>query len=127
MTSRTTSTLLTFQEPLHAPVYNARDPPQPFRLFAQLSVPGFASEVWFFKQTIAVITDKSIMVAEPGNSNYNPIPVLPPSLSTSSLATKLSSPARAMAMFQTGENEFLLAYEWGACFATRCERSSGRP
>jgi hypothetical protein len=28
--------------------------------------------------------------------------------------------ARPLAMYQTSENEFVLVYQWGACFVTKC-------
>lgn len=121
MLRRANATLLTFEEPLHAAQMDNRDPCSAFRRFAQMSVPGFASEVSFFRQTIAIVTEKTFLVAEPGNISYNTIPTIPPELAGSSLVARLAGPTKPMAMYQTGENEFLLVYDWGACFTTRCE------
>jgi hypothetical protein len=98
-----------------------RDPRSSFRRFAQLTAPGFASEVGFFRQTIAIVTEKTFIVAEPGNTSFNVIPVLPASISPNSRVARMTSQARPKAMFQIAENEFLLAYDWGGCFTTRCE------
>jgi hypothetical protein len=124
MTSRALpsgQTVLTFEEPLHASTADMRSPRTSFRRFAQLIIPGFASDVGFFRQTIAIVTEKTFIVAEPGNPNYNTIPVLPTSISPSATVARMTSQAKPMAMYQIAENEFLLAYDWGACFATRCE------
>ena len=67
------------------------------------------------------MTDKTFIVAEPGNPSYNIIPVLPPGIPPSATVARMTSQARPMAMYQIAENEFLLAYDWGACFVTRCE------
>lgn len=79
----------------------------------------------FFRQTIAVVTEKTFIVAEPGNTSFNAIPVLPASIAPSSRVARMTSQAKPKAMFQIAENEFLLVYDWGGCFATRCESRCG--
>jgi hypothetical protein len=31
-----------------------------------------------------------------------------------------SAKVKPLGMYQTSENEFLLVYQWGACFVTKC-------
>jgi hypothetical protein len=31
-----------------------------------------------------------------------------------------STKVKPLGMYQTSENEFLLVYQWGACFVTKC-------
>ena len=92
----------------------------PFRRFATLTVPGFATDLSFFRQTVAVVAEKGFIIAEAGNPTFNSIPTVPPSVQQDSALLKMLNGARAMGMYQIGENEFMLAYDWGACFVTKC-------
>ncbi|ORY32258.1 hypothetical protein BCR39DRAFT_523619 [Naematelia encephala] len=107
------STTLHFHEPL-LPSARTR---MPFRQFATLVVPGFASELAFFKQTTAVVTERTFVVAEPGNPTFNSIPILPPSTATATVARVVIS--KPLGMYQIAENEFLLVYEAGGCIVTK--------
>lgn len=109
------STILSYYEPLV--VYDSNSA---FRHFATTSVPGQATEISFFKQTIAIVTDKSIIIAEPGNPTFNQIPSFPGDLHSPVLRRMMDS-AKPLAMYQTSENEFVLVYQWGACFVTKCK------
>jgi hypothetical protein len=106
---------LSYYEPLV--VYDTN---QAFRHFATATVPGQATEISFFRQTVAVVTEKSIVIAEPGNPAFNQIPTFPGDLSSPVLRRMMDS-AKPLAMYQTSENEFLLVYQWGACFVTKCD------
>lgn len=119
-------TNLHFDEPLHSST-TGPDPQRStrsFRRFATLQIPGYASELSFFRQTIAVVTEKSFVIAEPGNPTYNQIPTFPSSIPQSSMVGRMVSNAKPMAMYQIGENDFLLCYNWGACFVTKCKSAS---
>lgn len=113
------NTILSYYEPLV--VY---DGDEGFRHFATTTVPGLASELSFFRQTIAIVTEKAFIIAEPGNPTYNQIPTFPPELHAP-VMKRMMDGARPLAMYQTSENEFLLVYQWGACFVTKCESASG--
>lgn len=97
-------------------------PSQPFRRFSSIAVPGYASELAFFRQTIAVVTEKAFVIAEPGNTTTNSIPTFPSALSQTATVVRMVNGAKPMAMYQIAENEFLLVYDWGACFVTKCKR-----
>jgi hypothetical protein len=109
------STIVSYYEPLV--VYDTNDA---FRHFATSTIPGQATEISFFKQTVAIVTEKSIVIAEPGNPAFNQIPTFPGDISSSVLRRMMDS-AKPLAMYQTSENEFLLVYQWGACFVTKCQ------
>jgi hypothetical protein len=108
------STIISYYEPLV--VYEANNG---FRHFATTTISGQASEISFFKQTIAIITEKSIIIAEPGSPSSNQIPTYPGDLHMPVLRRMMDS-AKPLGMYQTSENEFLLVYQWGACFVTKC-------
>ncbi|WWD15802.1 hypothetical protein CI109_100226 [Kwoniella shandongensis] len=91
----------------------------PFRMFGSVTIPGYASELSFFRQTIAVVTEKSFVIAEPGNPTYNAIPTFPADLVPTAMVVRMVATAKPMGMYQVGENEFLLVYDWGACFVTK--------
>ena len=112
-------TVLYFEEPL-LPAAQAHSG-KPFRRFASVTIPGYASELAFFRQTIAVVTEKAFVIAEPGNNTTNSIPTFPASVSQSSSVVRMVTGAKPMAMYQIAENEFLLVYNWGACFVTKCQ------
>lgn len=51
-------------EPL---IPDAHDPhPETFRAFADMCVPGFVSDLYFFKQTLSAVTERGFVVCEPG-------------------------------------------------------------
>lgn len=66
-------------------------------------------------------TEKAFVIAEPGNPTYNVIPTYPSSGVERSAVTRMTSGSKPLAMYQVGENEFMLVYDWGACFVTKCE------
>ncbi|WVO12788.1 hypothetical protein L204_100396 [Cryptococcus depauperatus] len=116
-------TQLEFLEPL---------PGNTFRLFAQslstLNLPGYASCLTFFRQTVAVITEKSIIIVDPGSSTYHCVPAPgsanslgedAPVLKLLSSVGRKKSGTKPLGMWQTGGNEFVLVYDWGACFVTK--------
>lgn len=109
------NTILSYYEPLV--VYEGDNG---FRPFASSTIVGLASELSFFRQTVAVVTEKAFIIAEPGNSTYNQIPTFPPDLHAP-MMRRMMDGAKPLAMYQTSENEFLLVYQWGACFVTKCE------
>ncbi|KAL7422275.1 hypothetical protein Q5752_002921 [Cryptotrichosporon argae] len=110
------TTSLTFVEPL-LPDRQTYDPS--FRPFATSSVPGHATELAFFKQTAAVVSDRGVVVVEPGNPAFSSLPLFPPSLPSAANVVKLVSAGRAMGMYQIGEGEFLVVYDWGACYVSK--------
>lgn len=114
----THQTLLSFHEPLLPAHDRSREG---FRLFASITVPGYASDLSFFRQTVAVVTEKAFVIAEPGNPQHHAIPTFPSSIAPNATVARMVSGAKPMAMFQIAESEFLLAYDWGACFVTKCE------
>lgn len=111
------NTVLAYYEPLV--VYDGN---QGFRHFATTTIPGYASEINFFKQTVAIVTEKGFIIAEPGNPTYNQIPSFPPDLQAPVIRRMMDN-GKPLAMYQTSETEFLLVYQWGACFVTKCESS----
>jgi hypothetical protein len=110
---------LSFEEPLFTQAHDTTQ--SPFRRFATLTVPGFASDLSFFRQTIAVVTEKGFVIAEPGNPTHNVIPTFPAGMASGSTVVRMIGAAKPMMMYQIAENEFLLCYDWGACFVTKCE------
>lgn len=101
-----------------------------FRSFAALHLPGHASSITFFRQTVAIITEKTIVIAEPGNPVYNCVPTAgsTASFAEDAVIVKLlngqvgsRAEGRPLGMWQTGGDEFILVYDWGACFVTKCE------
>lgn len=94
-------------------------PTQSFRQYATLTLPGYASELSFFRQTMAVVTEKSFIIAEPGNPQHNIIPTFPTTVAQNATVVRMVASAKPMAMYQVAENEFLLVYDWGACFVTK--------
>ncbi|GFZ46220.1 hypothetical protein JCM24511_04467 [Saitozyma sp. JCM 24511] len=109
-------THLFFDEPL---LPTPTSPKSIFRRFATLTLPGQATELSFFRQTIAVATEKAFVIAEPGNPTYNVIPTYPSSGIERSAVTRMTSGSKPLVMYQVGENEFILVYDWGACFVTK--------
>lgn len=101
-----------------------------FRSFAALHLPGHASSITFFRQTVAITTEKTIVIAEPGNPVYNCVPTAgsTASLAEDAVIVKLlnghvgsRAEGTPLGMWQTGGDEFILVYDWGACFVTKCE------
>jgi hypothetical protein len=41
--------------------------------------------------------------------------------------TRMTSGSKPLVMYQVGENEFMLVYDWGACFVTKCGCDSLTP
>jgi len=114
------STILSYYEPLV--VYDTNNG---FRHFSTTTIPGLATEISFFKQTVAIVTEKTIIIAEPGNPTCNQIPTFPGDLHSPVLRRMMdSAKVKPLGMYQISENEFLLVYQWGACFVTKCEFSS---
>ncbi|WVQ78218.1 hypothetical protein IAT38_000301 [Cryptococcus sp. DSM 104549] len=127
-------TTLHFLEPLLPPSHSAPGSTS-FRPFASLHLPGYASSLTFFRQTIAVITEKTIVIAEPGNPVYNSVPTVgeQSGVKEDAMVVKLLTGSRTrvgvvggggsgvkpLGMWQVGGNEFLLVYDWGACFVTK--------
>ncbi len=83
-------------------------------------MPGLAKDIAFFRQTIALVTDKGFVIAEPGNSSSTAIPILPATLTDRTPLVKMLSEAKPLGMHQVNENEFILAYDRGACFVNKC-------
>lgn len=113
--------LLSFHEPLVE--YGNSNP---FRHFATSTIPGYASELSFFRQTVAVVTERTFVIAEPGNPTFNLIPSQAERTLTSmgtAFVAGMVAEGKPMVMYQVGENEFLLVYNSGACFVTKCECS----
>lgn len=111
--------LLSTSSPDHSP--NA---PSPFRRFASLVLPGSCTDVSFFRQTIAAVTEKQFTIAEPGHPAYNTIPTFPPDLERAPVMRMINTSGAAsgaIGMYQIKENEFLLVYQWGACYVTKCK------
>ncbi|EAL22516.1 hypothetical protein CNBB3940 [Cryptococcus deneoformans B-3501A] len=99
-----------------------------FRSFASLHLPGHASSITFFRQTVAITTEKTIVIAEPGNPVYNCVPTAGSTafLAEDAVVAKLlngqgrtRAEGRPLGMWQTGGDEFILVYDWGACFVTK--------
>lgn len=109
-------TILSFHEPLVE-----YDNGKPFRHFASTIIPGYASELSFFRQTVAVVTERSFVIAEPGNPTFNQIPTVVAGVPSTVFVSKMVAEGKPMAMYQIAENEFLLVYDVGACFVTKCE------
>ncbi|ADV20494.1 hypothetical protein I305_06270 [Cryptococcus gattii E566] len=121
---------LNFLEPMFDNSYpSASSLPDPvFRSFAALHLPGHASSITFFRQTVAIITEKTIVIAEPGNPVYNCVPTAgsTASFAEDAVIVKLlngqvgsRAEGRPLGMWQTGGDEFILVYDWGACFVTK--------
>ncbi|ODO11558.1 hypothetical protein I350_00339 [Cryptococcus amylolentus CBS 6273] len=128
------NTVFAFVEPFqphpHLGTPSTRFPSQPpFRLLSTLTVPGYASSLTFFRATLAVITEKEITITEIGNPDLNTLPTTQGlgTLEEGAPLLKLLSGGlrrgggRPLGMWQTGDNEFILVYDWGACYVTKCE------
>ncbi|WVQ78219.1 hypothetical protein IAT38_000302 [Cryptococcus sp. DSM 104549] len=127
-------TTLHFLEPLFPHSHSTPDTTS-FRPFASLHLPGYASSLTFFRQTIAVITEKTVVIAEPGNPVYNSVPTVgeQSGVREDAMVVKLLTGSRTqvgvvggggsgvkpLGVWQVGGNEFLLVYDWGACFVTK--------
>lgn len=97
--------------------------PNPFRRYASLSIPGHATDISFYRHTLAVVTDKQIVIAEPGNPAYA---IMPSPLDEQEHGAQISrlcaqAKSKALGMFQVGEWEFVIVWDWGACFVNRSE------
>ncbi|WVW83239.1 hypothetical protein I302_105258 [Kwoniella bestiolae CBS 10118] len=90
-----------------------------FRSFGNITVPGYASDLSFFRQTVSVVTEKTFVIAEPGNPTYNSIPTFPHEIPERAMVVRMVSGSKPLAMWQVDESEFLLVYEWGACWVTK--------
>ncbi|KIR26825.1 hypothetical protein I309_04203 [Cryptococcus deuterogattii LA55] len=122
---------LNFLEPMFDNSYPSASsllPDPVFRSFAALHLPGHASSITFFRQTVAITTEKTIVIAEPGNPVYNCVPTAgsTASLAEDAVIVKLlnghvgsRAEGRPLGMWQTGGDEFVLVYDWGACFVTK--------
>ena len=115
-------TFLTFEEPLLASNPDRSYATTPFRRFASLTIPGYATDLSFFKQTVAIVTEKGFVIAEAGNPSFNAIPTFPAAVQANTTLMKVIGGGKAMGMYQIAENEFVLVYDWGASFVTKCER-----
>ncbi|ODO03369.1 hypothetical protein L198_02215 [Cryptococcus wingfieldii CBS 7118] len=126
------NTVFAFVEPFqphpHLGTASTRFPSQPpFRLLSTLTVPGYASSLTFFRATLAVITEKEITITEIGNPNLNTLPTTQGlgTLEEGAPLLKILSGGlrrgggRPLGMWQTGDNEFILVYDWGACYVTK--------
>jgi hypothetical protein len=77
---------------------------------------------------VAVVTEKTFVIAEPGDPAFNQIPSTNTGNGSSSgvgatFVTTMVEEGRPMVMYQVAENEFLLVYHIGACFVTKCKCS----
>ncbi|WVR05091.1 hypothetical protein IAU60_002103 [Kwoniella sp. DSM 27419] len=108
-------TSLHFLEPLLSSTYTR----SAFRPFGSVLVPGYASDLSFFRQTVSVLTEKTFIIAEPGNPTHNAIPTLAPGMDERSMVVRMIAGARPLGMWQVDENEFLLVYDAGACWVTK--------
>ncbi|KAK4687215.1 RHO1 GDP-GTP exchange protein 1/2, partial [Tremellales sp. Uapishka_1] len=111
-------TTIHFQEPLLADPHSASSD-LAFRSFAKYSIEGYASEMTFFKQTVAVVTEKAFVITEPGNSVVNTIPTFSLAVAPTAKVVQMAATSKALAMFQTAESEFLLVYQLGGCFVNK--------
>ncbi|WVQ70220.1 uncharacterized protein L199_008446 [Kwoniella botswanensis] len=111
-------TTLNFYEPLLNPSSASYGVPS-FRPFGNITVPGYASDLSFFRQTVSVVTEKTFVIAEPGNPTYNSIPTFPHEIPERAMVVRMVSGSKPMGMWQVDESEFLLVYEWGACWVTK--------
>lgn len=124
---------LNFLEPMFDNSYPSASsllPDPVFRRFAALHLPGYASSITFFRQTVAITTEKTIVIAEPGNPVFNCVPTAgtTASLAEDAMVAKLldghartRTEGKPLGMWQTGGDEFILVYDWGACFVTKCK------
>ncbi|WRT67006.1 uncharacterized protein IL334_003972 [Kwoniella shivajii] len=104
----------------HEPLINSTSYASPsFRPFGTIIVPGYASDLSFFRQTVSVITEKTFIVAEPGNPTFNPIPTFPVGIPERATVVRMVSQAKPLGMWQVEQGEFLLVYEWGACWVSK--------
>ncbi|OXG93167.1 hypothetical protein C345_00803 [Cryptococcus neoformans A2-102-5] len=122
---------LNFLEPMFDNSYPSASsllPDPVFRRFAALHLPGYASSITFFRQTVAITTEKTIVIAEPGNPVFNCVPTAgsTASLAEDAMVAKLldghartRAEGKPLGMWQTGGDEFILVYDWGACFVTK--------
>lgn len=114
--------LLSTSTPDHS--HPSRTDTDSFRRFATLNLPGHCTDLSFFRQTIAAVAEKQFIIAEPGNPACNPIPTFPPELDRAPVTRMINASGAssgALGMYQIKENEFLLVYQWGACYVTKCE------
>ncbi|ORX39762.1 hypothetical protein BD324DRAFT_614892 [Kockovaella imperatae] len=112
-------THISFEEPLLASNPDRSYATTPFRRFAALTIPGFATDLSFFKQTVAIVTEKGFVIAEAGNPTFNAIPTFPLAVQGNSHLMRVLGSGKPMAMYQVAENEFALVYDWGASFVTK--------
>nr|XP_019013428.1 uncharacterized protein I206_01495 [Kwoniella pini CBS 10737]OCF52209.1 hypothetical protein I206_01495 [Kwoniella pini CBS 10737] len=109
-------TNLYFYEPL---VISSKSNSSPFRSFGSITVPGYASDLSFFRQTVSIVTEKTFVIAEPGNPTYNCIPTFGLDIPERGMIVRMVSSSKPLAMWQVDEAEFLLVYEWGGCWVTK--------
>jgi hypothetical protein len=118
------TTYLIAEEPLtpsiHSPV-----PPDPFRRYATITIPGHATDIVFYRHTLAVVTDKQIVIAEPGNPAYaimpSPLDEQPDGIGQQVGRFCARPGCRALGLYQVSEWEFVMVWDWGACFVNRSE------
>ncbi|WVF72308.1 hypothetical protein IAT40_007121 [Kwoniella sp. CBS 6097] len=108
-------TTLYFHEPLLSSSYTQTA----FRPFGTVTIPGYASDLSFFRQTVSVVTEKSFIIAEPGNPTFNCIPTFPGEIPERAMVVRMVSEAKPLGMWQVDEREFLLVYDLGACWVTK--------
>ncbi|OCF39870.1 hypothetical protein I317_06307 [Kwoniella heveanensis CBS 569] len=108
-------TTLYFHEPLLSSSYTQTA----FRPFGSVTIPGYASDLSFFRQTVSVVTEKSFIIAEPGNPTFNSIPTFPGEIPERAMVVRMVSEAKPLGMWQVDEREFLLVYDLGACWVTK--------
>ncbi|WWC85367.1 uncharacterized protein L201_000230 [Kwoniella dendrophila CBS 6074] len=90
-----------------------------FRSFGSIMVPGYASDLSFFRQTVSVVTEKTFVIAEPGNPTFNSIPTFGNEIAERAMVVRMVSGSKPLGMWQVDESEFLLVYEWGGCWVTK--------
>lgn len=116
-------TYLIAEEPLSPSLSSSRGPTPDiaFRRYATLTIPGHATDITFYAHTLAVATDKQIVIVEPGNPTST---VMPRPLDEQEHGQHVArliglGKTRALGMYQVREWEFVLIYDWGACFVNR--------
>ena len=99
----------------------------PFRPHSTIRLPGLVEDITFFSHTIAVVTEKAFLIAEPGSTTFNPVPS--PAASSSKQANGAAKTpksvermlnTRRFGMWQLPDSsDFILVHEAGACFCTK--------
>ena len=115
------ATFLIAEEPIVSSHTSAHSSAPPFRRYATTSIPGHATDISFYRHTLAVVTDRQIVIVEPGNPTFS---IMPSPLEEQAHGQDIArlvgqGKSKALGMFQVQEHEFVLVWDWGACFVNR--------